>query len=79
MEWMGELGRRSFQIQLAIAAKGRYPDAMLTFKDDGRIEHGLSPDGNTKIWNNVVLRVALITEFTRRYEFSPRVHSSSRN
>jgi hypothetical protein len=87
MEWIGDLGRRSFQIQLAIsgvgfdrvcdlAAKGRYPEAILTFKDDGRIEHGLSPDGNKKIWNNEKSRVALISEFTLRYDFSPRVHAS---
>jgi len=81
MQWMGEHGRRSFQIQLAIsesgfdrvcslAEKGNYPDAILTFKDDGRIEHGLSPDGNKKIWNNVGSTVALIAEFTLRYDFS---------
>ncbi len=82
MKWIGEQGRRSFQIQLAIsvvgfdrvcslAEKGKYPDAILTFKDDGRIEHGLSPDGNKKIWNNVGSTVALISEFTLRYDFSP--------
>jgi hypothetical protein len=81
MKWIGEDGRRSFQIQLAISAagfnrvcnlaeKGTYPDAILTFKDDGRIEHGLSPDGNKKIWNNVGSTVALITEFTLRYDLS---------
>jgi hypothetical protein len=88
MKWIGEHGRRSFQIQLAIsgagfdrvcnlAEKGRYPDAILTFKDEGRIEHGLSPDGNKKIWRNVGSTVALITEFTLRYDFSPFVHISS--
>jgi hypothetical protein len=88
MKWMGEHGRRSFQIQLAIsgvgfdrvcnlAEKGRYPDAILTFKDDGPIEHGLSPDGNKKIWKNVDSRVALIAEFTLRYDFSPFVHTDS--
>jgi hypothetical protein len=82
MKWIGEHGRRSFQIQLAISAvgfarvcnlaeKGEFPDAILTFEDDGGIEHGLSPDGNKKIWKNVVSRVALITEFTLRYDFSP--------
>ena len=88
MKWIGEHGRRSFQIQLAIsgvgfdrvcdlAEKGKYPDAILTFKDDGRIEHGFSPDGNKKIWKNVASTVALITEFTLRYDFSPFVHTRS--
>jgi hypothetical protein len=88
MRWIGEHGRRSFQIQLAIsgvgfdrvchlAEKGKYPDAILTFKDDGQMEHGLSPDGNKKIWNNVGSTVALITEFTLRYDFSPFVQTSS--
>jgi hypothetical protein len=61
-----------------LAEKGKYPDAILTFKDDGRIEHGPSPDGNKKIWKNVGSAVALITEFTLRYDFSPLVHTSSR-
>jgi hypothetical protein len=88
MKWIGKHGRRSFQIQLAIsgvgfdrvcnlAEKGKYPDAILTFKDDGPIEHGLSPDGNKKIWKNVGSTVALIAEFTLRYDFSPFGHSSS--
>ena len=88
MKWIGEHGRRSFQIQLAISGvgfdrvcnlseKGKYPDAILTFKDDGPIEHGLSPDGNKKIWKNVGSTVALIAEFTLRYDFSPFGHSSS--
>ena len=82
MKWMGDHGRRSFQIQLAIsgvgfdracdlAQRGSYPDAILTFKEDGRIEHALSPDGNKKIWNNVASSVALITEYTLRYGLSP--------
>ncbi len=81
MKWIGDHGRRSFQIQLAIsgvgfdrvcslAEKGKYPDAILTFKDDGPIEHGFSPDGNKKIWHNVGSPVALISEFTLRYDFS---------
>ena len=59
IRWVGENGRRSFQIQLAIsgtgfdrichlAEKGRYPDAIITFKEDGPIEHGFSPDGNKR-------------------------------
>jgi hypothetical protein len=86
MKWIGEHGRRSFQIQLAISAagfdrvcglaqKGRYPDAIITFKDDGAIEHALSPDGNKKIWNNVASAVALISEFTFRYDFTQVAHA----
>jgi hypothetical protein len=81
MKWMGEDGRRSFQIQLAIsgvgfdrvcrlAEKGKYPDVVLTFKDDGPIEHGFSPDGNKKIWKNGGSSVALIAEYTLRYDLS---------
>jgi hypothetical protein len=88
MKWMGEDGRRSFQIQLAIsgvgfdricrlAEKGKYPDAILTFKEDGPIEHGFSPDGNKKIWKNAGSTVALIAEFTLRYDFSSFVRGGS--
>jgi hypothetical protein len=88
MKWIGEHGRRSFQIQLAIsgvgfdrichlAEKGKYPDAILTFKDDGPIEHGFSPDGNKKIWKNAGSSVALIAEFTLRFDFSPFLHTRS--
>jgi hypothetical protein len=81
MKWLAEDGRRSFQIQLAIsragfdrvcqlAEKGKYPDALLTFKDDGHIEEGMSSGGNEKIWNNVGSNIALIGEFTLRYDFS---------
>jgi hypothetical protein len=81
MKWLAEDGRRSFQIQLAIsragfdrvcqlAETGRYPDALLTFKDEGHIEEGMSPAGNEKIWNNVGSKIALISEFTLRYDFS---------
>jgi hypothetical protein len=88
MKWMGDSGRRSFQIQLAIsgvgfdrichlAEKGQYPEAMLTFKEEGPIEHGLSPDGNKKIWKTAGSAVALISEFTLRYDFSPSVRPRS--
>lgn len=88
MKWIGEDGRRSFQIQLAIsgvgfdricrlAEKGKYPDAILTFKQDGPIEHGFSPDGNKKIWKNAGSAVALIAEFTLRYDFSSFVRDGS--
>jgi hypothetical protein len=88
MKWIGEHGRRSFQIQLAIsrlgfdrichlAESGSYPDAILTFKDDGPIEHGFSPDGNKKIWKNTGSAVALIAEYTLRYDLAPFVHTRS--
>jgi len=81
MKWVGDDGCRSYQIQLAIsrlgfdrvchlATEGRYPDALLTFKDDGRIEAGMSPDGNKTIWNNADYKIALISEFTLRYDLS---------
>jgi hypothetical protein len=84
MKWVGDQGRHSFQIQLAIsgvgfdrvcnlAEKGKYPDAILTFKEDGPIEHGLSLDGNKKIWKNAGSTVAFISEFTLRYDLSPLV------
>jgi hypothetical protein len=81
MRWMGEDGRRSFQIQLAMsrvgfdrvchrAERGHYPDAILTFKDDGRLERVPSPDNNKLLWNNVESKVAFISEFTLRYDLS---------
>jgi hypothetical protein len=84
MKWIGDHGRRSFQIQLAIsgvgfdrvcnlAEKGKFPDAILTFKEDGAIEHGLSPEGNKKIWKNAGSTPAFIAEFTLRYALSPHV------
>jgi hypothetical protein len=84
LKWIGDHGRHSFQIQLAISAvgfdrvcnlaeKGRYPDAILTFKEDGSIEHGLSPAGNKKIWKNGAPSPAFIAEFTLRYDLSPLV------
>jgi hypothetical protein len=81
MKWIAEDGRRSYQIQLAIskagfdrlcslAEKGRFPDALLTFKDDGHIEDGLPADGGEKIWHNLTSKIALIGEYTLRYDFS---------
>ena len=86
MKWLAEQGRRSFQIQLAIsrigfdrvcdlAAKGRFPHAILTFAADGGIDHVLALEGGNKIWKNVESRVALISEFTLRYDFSPVEHA----
>jgi hypothetical protein len=88
MKWLGDHGRQSFQIQLAIsgvgfdrvcnlAEKGKFPDAILTFKEDGPIEHGLSPSGNKKIWKNAGSIAAFITEFTLRYDLSPLVYTDS--
>jgi len=81
IRWIGEDGRRSFQIQLAIsrvgfdrvcgrAEKGIYPDGILTFRDDGRFEPVPSPDGNKVLWNNLESKVAFISEFTLRYDLS---------
>jgi hypothetical protein len=81
MRWIAEDGRRSFQIQLAIsrvgfdkvchlAEKGIYPDTILTFNDDGRIEQGIGSDGKKMIWNNAESKVALISEFTLRYDLA---------
>jgi hypothetical protein len=81
MRWISEDGRRSFQIHLAIsrvgfdrvchrAELGAYPDAILTFKDDGRIERVPSPEDNKMLWNNVESKVAFISEFTLRYDLS---------
>jgi hypothetical protein len=81
MKWIAEDGRRSYQIQLAVsrvgfdrvcqlAEKGRYPDALLTFMDDGRIVQGMRSDGSEKIWNNAESKLALISEYTLRYDFS---------
>jgi hypothetical protein len=83
LKWIAEDGRRSFQIQLAIsrvgfdrvchrAEKGDYPDAILTFKDDGRIESVPSPDNNKTLWNNVESKIAYISEFTLRYSLTRR-------
>jgi hypothetical protein len=80
MRWIGEDGRRSFQIQLAIsktgfdrvsrrAESGHYPDAILTFKED-TIERVPSPEDNKVLWNNVVSKVAYISEYTLRYDLS---------
>jgi hypothetical protein len=82
IKWIGEQGRQSFQIQLAIARvafdricllaeKGRYPQAILSFKEDGPIEEGLGPNRDKKIWNNVQSNFALISEFTLKYDFGP--------
>ena len=57
--------------------RAKYPDAILTFKEDGPIHHGPSPDGNIKIWKNAGSSVAFISEFTLRYDLSPLVESNA--
>jgi len=82
IKWIAEQGRRSFQVQLgisrigfdricALAEKGRYPHAILTFEEGGGIDYGHSPNGEKKIWKNVESSVALVSEFTLKYDFSP--------
>jgi hypothetical protein len=82
IKWIAEQGRRSFQVQLgisrigfdricALAEKGRYPHAILTFEEGSGIDYGLSPNGEKKIWKNVESSVALVSEFTLKYDFSP--------
>jgi hypothetical protein len=81
MKWIADDGRRSFQIQLAISAlgfdrvcrlaeKGRYPDAILTFRDDGPIDFLNSAEGDKKMWNNIESKFAFISEYTLRYDLS---------
>lgn len=81
IKWIAEQGRRSFQIQLAIsrtgfdrvcglAEKGRFPRAILSFEEDGAITHEPNPDGEKKIWKNIESSVALVSEFTLKYDFS---------
>jgi len=81
IKWIAEQGRRSFQIQLAIsrigfdrvcglAERGRFPHAILTFEKDGPITFGLGLNGDKKIWQNIESSVALVNEFTLKYDFS---------
>jgi hypothetical protein len=87
IRWIGDSGRSSFQIQLAIsrvgfdrlcdlAQQGRYPHAILTFAEDGSI--GARPDAEStgKIWKNVEAKVVLIDEYTFRYDFARRSNSA---
>ena len=82
IKWIADQGRNSFQIQLAIsrlafdricrlAESGRYPHAILTFKEDGAIDYGLSPNREKKVWHNVQSSFATIGEFTLKYDFTP--------
>jgi hypothetical protein len=81
IRWIGDSGRRSFQIQLAIsrvgfdrlcdlAKQGRYPDALLSFAEDGGIGDSPVSQGTTKIWKNIEDKVALVDEYTFRYDLA---------
>ena len=80
IRWMGDGGRRSFQIQLAIsrvgfdrlcdlAQRGRYPHAILTFVEDGAIGALSDAQKDVKIWKNVEARKVYVEEYTFRYDF----------
>jgi hypothetical protein len=81
IRWIGDSGRRSFQIQLAIsrvgfdrlcdlAQRGRYPHAILTFAEDGSIGALSEAQSEVKIWKNVEAKKVLIDEYTFRYDFT---------
>ena len=65
------ISRIGFDRICALAEKGRYPHAILTFEEGSGIDYGLSPNGEKKIWKNVESGVALVSEFTLKYDFSP--------
>src|ERR1700730_8316373 len=78
MRWIANNGHRSFHIQLAISAigfdrvchlaeKGKYPDAILTFQDDGPIDFLDRAKGDKKKWNNIKSKLAYIRKYTLRY------------
>jgi hypothetical protein len=80
IRWMGDGGRRSFQIQLAIsrvgfdrlcdlAQQGRYPHAILTFVEDGAIAALSETQRDVKIWKNVEAKKVYVDEYTFRYDF----------
>jgi hypothetical protein len=70
IKWIA-ISRIGFDQVCEFAEKGRYPHAILTFEEDGRIDYGLSPNGEKKIWKNVESSFALVSEFTLKYDFSP--------
>jgi hypothetical protein len=81
MRWIANNGHRSFHIQLAISAigfdrvchqaeKGKYPDAILTFQEDGPIDFLDRDKGHKKKWNNVESKHAYISEYTLRYDLA---------
>jgi hypothetical protein len=81
IRWIGDGGRRSFQIQLAIsrvgfdrlcdlAQRGKYPHAMLTFAEDGSIGELSEAQSGVKIWKNIEAERVLVAEYTFRYDFS---------
>ena len=82
LKWIAAAGRRSFQIQLRISRTGfdrvcgmaenaRYPAAMLTFADEGFVVAQDENDQSKKLWNNTQSRIALIGEYTLRYDLPP--------
>jgi hypothetical protein len=88
IRWIGDSGRRSFQIQLAIsrigfdrlcalAQEGRYPHAILTFAEDGSIGALSEAQGEIKIWKNIEANKVLIDEYTLRFDFTRRLNPAS--
>jgi hypothetical protein len=87
IRWIGEDGRRSFQIQLAIsrvgfdrlcdlAQRGKYPHAILNFAEDGSIGSLSEAQSEIKIWKNVEAKKVLIDEYTLRYDFTRRLNTA---
>ena len=82
LRWIAAAGRRSFQIQLRISRTGfdrvcglaesaRYPAAILTFADEGYVIADDEIDQSKKLWKNTQSKIALIGEYTLRYDMSP--------
>lgn len=87
IRWIGDDGRRSFQIHLAIsfvgfdrlcglAQQGRYPHAILTFAEDGSIGALTEAQSDVKIWKNIEAKRVLIDEYTFRYDFTRRSNTA---
>ena len=87
IRWIGDDGRRSFQIQLAISRVGfdrlcdlaqqaRYPHAILAFAEDGGIGGLSEAQSDVKIWKNIEAKRVLIDEYTFRYDFTRRLNSA---
>ena len=87
IRWIGDDGRRSFQIQLAVsrvgfdrlcglAQQGRYPHAILTFAKDGSIGALSEAQSDVKIWKNIEAGRVFIDEYTFRYDFARRFNTA---
>jgi hypothetical protein len=87
IRWIGDDGRRSFQIQLAIsrvgfdrlcdlAQQGRYPHAILTFAADCGIGELSEAQSEVKIWKNIEAKKVLVDEYTFRYDFTRRLNTA---